>query len=100
MTRKSEKKSCNCEFCIACDVCNHSADSHVAGDGNCMMKGCDCASHHSWVISIWERMSQSQRNDYDSFTQFADRMMEAKNTVVNQLNGSIAFIQFDDSTIH
>jgi hypothetical protein len=35
---------CNCEFCAKCSCCGHRADEHMAGDGPCYMKDCNCGS--------------------------------------------------------
>jgi len=93
------RKSCNCEFCIACDVCNHSADSHVAGDGNCMMKGCDCQSHKSWVMDLWDKMTINQKKEFDSFLEFADAIIDMRDAVLKDVNVFLIIVDSDSPNL-
>ncbi len=62
---------CNCEFCIVCDNCGHKTDEHMAGEGQCYMKGCECTQHDSWVIRAWEQIPMAEQATV-SFKDFAD----------------------------
>lgn len=60
---------CNCEFCIKCD-CGHSADSHMAGDGQCYV--CNCGQFHSRVMDDWDFLTPEQQSKWNSFQEYAN----------------------------
>jgi len=67
--------ACNCEFCVKCD-CGHSADSHIAGEGQCYVEGCKCSQFHAPVVDAWEKLPQP---NFMTFQEFADKwLMENK----------------------
>jgi hypothetical protein len=58
---------CQCECCYRCNHCGHRADEHLAGDGPCMMRGCQCGSvNNLWHQSGWE-LEQFAEFDTETF---------------------------------